>query len=344
VQKELEHFSIDVSEGNCLTAMAAGNDSRDVRSAQIIRHKFNTIEQAEAFFEKHHDPWKLRSTGPAFTATTTLLLLGDLRVWRAGNGPAHEMMPGARSSRYLVNFLTASNMEARFSNKMETLSKGQGWIRDSSRLEFVRKHAELRMTSFDLPRKLLDDHVAKVCSYEPRSVSQPNYTIDSTQGTGRFLLNLASLVIDGFEAGQMLSSSSFPAQSFTKFILDLLVDGLIIAPHSQIQTVDSRTVRRAIDFIEGNLQRPLAIIDIAEAVGVGPRALQFAFRRQFGCSPLKYARKRRLEGVRHELMTNDRAQSVAEIAACWGFIHLGLFAQQYRELFGERPSETRRGR
>jgi AraC-like DNA-binding protein len=324
--------------------MAAGNDSRDFCPAQIIRHKLNTIEQAEAFFEKHHDPWKLRPLGPVLTATTTLLVAGDLRIWRAGDGPAHEMIPGARPSRYLINFLTASSMEARFGSRMEILSEGQGWIRDSAQLEFVRKHAGLRMTSFDLPRSLLDDHLTKVRSYETRTARQVDTTIDSTQGAGRLVLNLTSLILAGLDTGQIPSLSSFPAQSFTKFILDLIVDGIILAPHSKIQTVDSRTVKRAIDFIEGNLQRPLAIVDIAEAVGVGPRALQFAFRRQFGCSPLKYARQRRLEGVRYELMTNDRAPSVAEVAARWGFIHLGLFAQQYRELFGERPSETPRAR
>ncbi|MDQ2079416.1 helix-turn-helix transcriptional regulator [Xanthobacteraceae bacterium Astr-EGSB] len=321
--------------------MPAGGISRHVRPAQIIRQKLNTVEQAEAFFEKHHDPWTLRPMGRTFSATTTLLQLGDLRVWCAGSGPAHEMIPIARPPRCLVNFLTAGRMEARFGNEMAMLSEGQGWIRDSGRLEFVRKHPGLRMTSFDLPRALLEDHLEKARSREASPPYQYVHTIDAREGTGRILANLVSVIVNGLDTGQTLSSFSYPALSFSTLVLDLLVHGIILAQPSQIRTIDSRTLRRAIDFIEGNLQRPLAIVDIAEAAGVGPRALQFAFRREFGYSPLKYARRRRLAAVHHDLVTNTRSLGIAEIAARWGFIHLGLFAQQYREVYGERPSDTK---
>jgi transcriptional regulator GlxA family with amidase domain len=30
------------------------------------------------------------------------------------------------------------------------------------------------------------------------------------------------------------------------------------------------------------------------------------------------------------------------VAGRWGFVHLGRFASQYRQLFGETPSETLR--
>jgi AraC family ethanolamine operon transcriptional activator len=33
--------------------------------------------------------------------------------------------------------------------------------------------------------------------------------------------------------------------------------------------------------------------------------------------------------------------TVADVAADWGFLHLSQFTKDYRELFGERPSETR---
>ena len=186
--------------------MPAGDISCDVRPAQIIRQKLSTIEQAEAFFEKHHDPWKLRPMGRTFSATTTLLQLGDLRIWCAGSGPAHEMIPVARPSRCLVNFLTAGRMEARFGNEMAMLSEGQGWIRDSGRLEFVRKHPGLQMTSFDFPRTFLEDHLEKARSREASSPYQYDHMIDAREGTGRILANLTSVIINGLDTGQTLSS------------------------------------------------------------------------------------------------------------------------------------------
>jgi AraC-like DNA-binding protein len=328
-------------EGYALSATPAGDISSDVRPAQIIRQKLNTIEQAEAFFGKHHDPWKLRPMERTFSATTNLLLLGDLRIWCAGSGPAHEMVSTARPPRCLVNFLTTGRMEARFGKEIEALSEGQGWIRDSGRLEFVRKHPGLRMTSLDLPRTLLEDHLARARSCDPHSRYEYNYTINAREGVGRILCDLLSAVVNGLDTGQTLASFSHSAQTFSTLVLDLLVHGIVLAPPSHVRAVDSRTLKRAIDFIEGNLQRPLAIADIAEAAGVGPRALQIAFRREFGYSPLNYARRRRLAAVHHDLLTNAGSLSIAEIAARWGFIHLGLFAQQYREVYGERPSDTK---
>ena len=47
--------------------------------------------------------------------------------------------------------------------------------------------------------------------------------------------------------------------------------------------------------------------------------------------------------VHDELRRRQRGQrSVSEIALDWGFSHFGQFAQDYRHLFGELPSETLR--
>jgi len=47
----------------------------------------------------------------------------------------------------------------------------------------------------------------------------------------------------------------------------------------------------------------------------------------------------RLDRVRTDL-SMGRSESVSASAARWGLFHLGRFARQYREKFGELPSET----
>ena len=39
-------------------------------------------------------------------------------------------------------------------------------------------------------------------------------------------------------------------------------------------------------------------------------------------------------------MHRDRLVTIQDIASHWGFWHLGQFAQDYRHLFGELPSDT----
>lgn len=103
-------------------------------------------------------------------------------------------------------------------------------------------------------------------------------------------------------------------------------------------------VRKAVDYIESRPELPLTVGDIADAAGVGVRVLQEGFRASLGTTPMSYLRQVRLARVRHELLEpGDAAEGVAEVAFRWGFTHLGRFAAQYAELYGETPSQTLRG-
>ena len=87
----------------------------------------------------------------------------------------------------------------------------------------------------------------------------------------------------------------------------------------------------------------IALADIADAVHVTPRAVQYMFRRHLDTTPLNYLRQVRLHHARQELLGADRRhETVTAIAACWGFMHTGRFAVLYRQTFGESPHETLR--
>jgi AraC-like DNA-binding protein len=49
-----------------------------------------------------------------------------------------------------------------------------------------------------------------------------------------------------------------------------------------------------------------------------------------------------LNGVRRGLRDAEKGVAVQDVAAHWGFWHLGQFAQDYKRLFGELPSTTLR--
>ncbi|MGV0781191.1 helix-turn-helix transcriptional regulator [Mycolicibacterium sp. XJ775] len=100
-------------------------------------------------------------------------------------------------------------------------------------------------------------------------------------------------------------------------------------------------LRRAIAYIEANADRDIALADIAEAVYVTPRALQYMFRRHLEVSPMGYLRRVRLDLARRQLLNADPATTTVQaVAARWGFAHTGRFAAAYRRTFGENPSDT----
>ena len=74
------------------------------------------------------------------------------------------------------------------------------------------------------------------------------------------------------------------------------------------------------------------------------RTLQDSFRQVADTTPVHYLRSVRLNAVRRRLMSTRAADlGVAQAAADRGFGHLSHFAERYKALFGELPSQTLRG-
>ncbi|WP_326547001.1 helix-turn-helix transcriptional regulator [Mycolicibacterium sp. ND9-15] len=113
--------------------------------------------------------------------------------------------------------------------------------------------------------------------------------------------------------------------------------------HVDPARVRSAVLRRAIAFINENAHREITLGDIADAVNVTPRSVQYAFRRHLGMTPLEYLRLVRLDCAHRELQTADpRSDTVMAIAGRWGFSHAGRFSDVYKRTFGTAPSETLR--
>ena len=104
-------------------------------------------------------------------------------------------------------------------------------------------------------------------------------------------------------------------------------------------------VRRAEQFIEANWDQPITVEALAAETNVSARSLFSAFRAGRGYSPMDFVKRVRLGRARQKLSRPDAESSVTTVAFECGFGNPGHFAKDYRESFGESPSETlRRGR
>jgi len=84
-----------------------------------------------------------------------------------------------------------------------------------------------------------------------------------------------------------------------------------------------------------------SVVDVCAHTGISERTLQYAFQRELQLSPLAYIRIVRLNRARAQLLAAAPSETtVTHVATAWGFFHLGKFSQDYRRMFGERPSET----
>lgn len=103
-------------------------------------------------------------------------------------------------------------------------------------------------------------------------------------------------------------------------------------------------LRRAIAYLEEHAAEDIGVAEVASAVYVTPRALQYMFKRHLDTTPMAYLRRVRLDRVHYDLQTGDRWDTtVTAAAARWGFAHTGRFAVLYRETYGQSPHVTLRG-
>ncbi|MEU4426514.1 helix-turn-helix transcriptional regulator [Actinoplanes sp. NPDC024001] len=103
------------------------------------------------------------------------------------------------------------------------------------------------------------------------------------------------------------------------------------------------SLRRAIAYIESHASEDISSADIAAAANVSVRAVQLAFRRHRGMTPLAYLRQVRLDAVHRELLGGDPERvKVSAVAARWGFADPSRFSALYRATYGVTPSTTLR--
>src|SRR3954453_11163349 len=104
-----------------------------------------------------------------------------------------------------------------------------------------------------------------------------------------------------------------------------------------------QVVRRALAVVAESVGGPVLMSDLSRAAGVSERTLRNAFHDVVGLSPKQYLLRHGLQEARHALQLARGARgAVTLVATECGFFELGRFARAYRQLFGERPSDTLR--
>lgn len=104
-----------------------------------------------------------------------------------------------------------------------------------------------------------------------------------------------------------------------------------------------RLLEQAKSMVDTQGDSPLRLSDLCAAAQVSERTLINTFKRELGMTPKTYLKGNRLFRVHRELWhAAPSGTRVSDVANSWGFWHMGQLAADYRNLFGELPSETLR--
>lgn len=105
------------------------------------------------------------------------------------------------------------------------------------------------------------------------------------------------------------------------------------------QAAIPQSLRRAIEFMEANVERTVRIPELARSLDLSQRKLERLFNRYFDCSAVAFYRRVRLQHARALLTQTD--MSVLDICVACGFSSSSYFSKSYAEQFGLRPREHR---
>ena len=161
---------------------------------------------------------------------------------------------------------------------------------------------------------------------------------------------LRDLQLTVLDQARALAQRQHDPQALMHLRDEILMEWLEALP-SQVDTSElpnlerrKRLVDRACELMLGHADEPLSILEVCSRLGTSRRKLSYCFQDVLGTTPIKYLRSLRLNSVRRALRQAAPGVTIQDIASHWGFWHLSQFAQDYRQLFGELPSDTLRQR
>ncbi|WP_233849504.1 helix-turn-helix domain-containing protein [Paraburkholderia sp. HD33-4] len=197
-----------------------------------------------------------------------------------------------------------------------------------------------------LPLEQMNELVA-VTVGEDVAVQWKRKVIPVSEGAAQVLQQRLVPFLDAAEATP--SSLAYPAsvKCFRDEVLSVLLGLLEVSSgaseHDLTHATYSDIVRRCERIASENSHEPVTVLDLCSALRCSRRTLQTSFQRVANVTPVEYLRAMRLNAVRRLLRSTCAEELlIGDAAARYGFSHLSYFAREYRDLFGELPSQTQR--
>lgn len=251
--------------------------------------------------------------------------------------------PAAGRRSYFVNVGVSGAISAARGSLRAVLDPSTAGVVNPGDTQELRPLGDAtRFLGLRIDAALVDQEFAALTGHPPLSTVRFDFALDLAAPKGRAVGLLMGSLLAQLDSGDPL----FQRAELQRSQLRCIVTALLLAqPHSHTgELLDGprpgypRPVRSALSFIEANLTERIGLREIAAAAECSPRTLTAAFRERIGATPMSYVRTLRLERIRADLLGST--DQVGTIAYRWGIAHLGRFAGDYRDRFGELPSET----
>lgn len=323
-----------------------GGVAADEPAALPARELFHTTDPGEAetamldMLGEHH--LSLRDAASEFEAIVRHADLADLRIAHLHYGAALDITAGALG-RYAINFTLAGESRVRHGAHTAAALPGAGTIFSPLEESALSWSPDFEVLCLVIPERALRQHFRKLTGSEAIVSFDPGIDVGAARLARSVLLSMLRLTRGGTDDIPEALTWEMRNALLTALLTELSHDQTAALTHGP-QRPPAITAEAAAGAMRRQLSQPPSIPHLAAQVGVSTRTLQSVFHERFATTPTAYFRDLRLEAVREALVAaSAKDTTVSRVAAeIGGFFHLGRFAGDYRDRFGEHPVDTLR--
>ncbi|MDY7021998.1 MAG: helix-turn-helix domain-containing protein [Cyanobacteriota bacterium] len=157
----------------------------------------------------------------------------------------------------------------------------------------------------------------------------------------RYFQQILDLINTESQLSEEIETLNFIEQDLIPLLIDTLRPSE--KPYKSIRRFKRiEMVKKTEEYMYDHVDCPITLKDLCDAVGYSYRTLMYGFQDLFGMGVMSYLKIHRLNGVYRALKHADPDDMVMRIASHWGFWSMGHFSRDYKQMFGESPSETLR--
>ena len=316
-------------------------------TVEFIKFKTTKPEEYQSIVSQTFVPVKkIEPIEKEFSADCKVYAVGQILFSRMKFKHGISGLPTTGGERWLfLEIPLSSQLQLRGRRKDISLSYNSTYLitDDEPLLYRYQKNANHIKVSID--RHFLEPYAQKLVNgQQDRQLILHPQLLARTPEVASFRRYL-KFIAQELERGESLFDSSLIATEIQNTIFSMLLsasDNNYLPLETQLEEACLPAyVRKATDYIEANLDQPVSLAEITAAAGVHVTTLRKGFKQYHEISPMAYLKQKRLEAARRTLLTAEPlTTSITEVATQWGFLHLGRFARDYHQLFGELPSET----
>lgn len=185
--------------------------------------------------------------------------------------------------------------------------------------------------------------VGRIASGRGRTFENGTVALGLERGAGSAFLRAFKFAMSELEYADGLGGSAL----LVRQLEDMLIASLLGAVDEQfgkepISRAAPGCVIRVENYIAAHAGEDIEMPDLVTVSGVSARTLFRSFRLFRGVTPLGHLRNVRLERIRADLLSAGKNDSVTSILCRWGISQFGRFAADYRQVYGELPSDSLR--